>query len=217
MIVPFIWSCGQGGPRPELVSVEGRNGEIARLTMLGEIRHGEAYLSDHKKTRERSGNYSNGLKHGLWTEKRNGVLYRTADLRHGRFHGMIVTYNTTGQKAHEVEMAHGLRHGLEVFYFSDGTPRRIINNVQGLRDGKFERWTRDDPETKGNYILGKYCAGEKCGVWTKAYPNGKTRWAINMLDGKRHGEMNFWNDQGELIEIWTYDQGEVVEKRMIEK
>lgn len=203
-------------PTSEVKMIKGRNGDLARITLVNGQRNGPAHLHDLLRSVERSGNYKNGVKEGNWTFKKEGQLIHTMDFKKGLFHGKINSYGPNGSIAHQIEMVHGVREGREIYYFEDGDPRMIIEHHAGKRDGKFERWSRKDIELEGDHAVGEFCNDQKCGTWTKFFPNGETRWAVDMLNGKRNGAMNFWNSKGEATEVWIYEHDKLIEKRILE-
>lgn len=203
-------------PNSEVRIIAGRHGELARITLVNDIRNGQAHLHDRSRSVERSGIYRNGVKEGTWTIKRIGKLHRSMEFKNGLFHGKIISYGPKGTIDHQIEMVRGEREGREIYYFEDGDPRMIIEHRSGKRDGKFERWSKKNIDVNGNYEVGEFCKNLKCGTWIKYFPNGQMRWAVDMRNGKRHGELEFWNSNGEATEVWDYDNGKLTEKRIIE-
>ena len=211
----IISSCSDGS-NSEIKVIQGRYGDLARITIVNGIRNGQAHLHDRTGSFERSGMYRNGVKEGTWVFKKDGRIERSIEFKNGLFDGKINTYNTTGSIIHQLEMAEGKREGTEIYYYEDGDPRMIIEHHAGKREGKFERWSRTDTELKGDYETGAFCEDQKCGTWTKFFPNGEKRWAVDMQKGKRNGKMNFWNSKGETTEVRIYENGKLIEKRTIE-
>lgn len=93
------------------------------------------------------GNYTDGMKHGVFKTYRNGKLNRIQQFRYGRLHGHQEDYYSNGQVNCTGNYQHHRRDGFYKCFYASGQPMLEDTFRQGLRHGMHRQW-----DSKGNIL-----------------------------------------------------------------
>ena len=129
------------------------------------------------KALKTEGNYSNGVRNGLWTFWYEGELFE--DFGEDRL-------PNTGDA--------GENNGI---WDTTGTDEKVILDFDG--DSIY------DPPLKK--MEGSYLSGDKEGTWTKWFANGNRKEESNFKTGKLSGSITKWYESGTKAEEGNYDNG----------
>ena len=158
-----------------------RNGPWKEYWPNGMLRSEGQYVDDAREGRwvfyresgekEQQGEYMSDAIHGAWTWwYPGGSIHREEAYRRGEPVGLFVEYDTTGAALVSGAYEQGLRHG---------SWRMQVN----------------DHLEEGHYVY-----GEKDGVWTHTYGNGKRQFEGAYVVGQPDGKHRIWHENGVLEE-----------------
>ena len=165
-----------------------RNGPWKEYWPSGTLRAEGQYVNDAREGRwvfyresgekEQQGEYIADAIHGAWTWwYPGGAIHREEAYRRGEPVGTFVEYDTTGAALVSGAYEQGLRHGAW---------RMQVN----------------DHLEEGYYVY-----GEKDGVWTHTYGNGKRQFEGAYVVGQPDGKHRTWHENGVLEEEGKYESG----------
>ena len=188
--------------------------------------------------------YRDDVKNGSWKQYYpNGHLQMEATVVDGiRYEGKFATYYDDGIKRTEGKYVNGNREG-SWYEFNDNGSVRVITVYRGgqpteehYRNGTFEEYWPDDVlRSKYTYVDGK-----RHGNFEEWYNQGQwktemrtddrgTRYPVQTLEGaqlrlkgrynrgERDGEFVYYNEDGTVWKREVYDNGELVNTRMVGK
>lgn len=136
-------------------------------------------------------------------------------MRNGKRNGTWVIYNT--EKGTPMSIANFIDDAYSGPYFkynNYGQLELACTYVNNELDGYFVKYERAKKSEEGYYANGK-----EDGLHTKYYigKDNKPQQALNYKDGKLHGSAKYFNEQGELIMEYTYENGEKISGGIVEK
>ncbi|MEX1002318.1 MAG: toxin-antitoxin system YwqK family antitoxin [Crocinitomicaceae bacterium] len=196
---------------------------------------------------------SGGIFTGEWTTYYgNGVIKSKGSYENGRKNGKWIFYYPNGKKEQEGRFKDDVLIGQWIWYYQNGQIKREeFYNNRGLLEGTMVEYDSLGNElAKGEYYngqqqgawfyhvgdfkeVGAFTLGQKDGVWTHYYLNGKVAFiggynegeptgkhtyyhqnGMRRLIGKhsggqRHGLWREYNERGEEIETIRYNRGEI--------
>ncbi len=109
----------------------------------------------------------------------------------------VIECRTTGVPGHSLSK----REGPSIWFHKNGKVKRAGFYEHHEWTG---RWWEFDEEGRLESSTA-YRAGKEDGVGVTFYANGKRRSETTYQDGKRHGPSKIWTEEGELINIATYE------------
>lgn len=141
----------------------------------------KVYVRGNDGIRE-EGDYYNGKKHGSWTEYfKNGPV------------GKVTTY------------FNGVRQGIYLEFDERGTVTVKAYYHNDVYEGEFITYKRGRISEKKTYSGGKLNGPKQ-----SFYDNGKPKEDSNFVDGKIHGIAKYYNQQGELLFEYKYENGQLI-------
>ena len=166
--------------------------------------------------------YSNGKLNGIReTFLKDGSRESQSAYLNGQRHGALITYCGGGCNRDEdivrriYNFKHGLKEGVfeEYRYVWDKSTQKMKNVkwLQGLyandlRQGRWESFTQDGyVETSTEYV-----DGVKSGLWLVFFPNGNLEFERLYRDGLEIGEHKFYQDDGKLSSVLTFEDGKLL-------
>lgn len=178
------------------------------------------YSSFYKGKLSEKGQYLNGKKHGNWTNysASSGKVTSKAQFRNGVYSGTLNRFYSDGTRSCETRFAS--KGGKEKCWHKNGKKRSSVPYIahdKGLygyaRHGEYNYWS-----ATGKLIeKGKYEKGERVGLWTRWYDNGKVRSQVRYvlmkskyskrLRGERDGLWKAYHENGQLKAQGEYKAG----------
>ena len=191
------------------------------------IQSGEWVYTPDKELRI-VGNYSNGKKDGVWEYFKNDNLISRLTFENGKLNGKCEGFYEDGQLASEALYINSHKEGLYITYYSNGNIKDKTTYHDGKIDGEYELYADNGELLLAiEFINGKpYNLQIKTSNTERIYysgnlNNGDGEYAIfadndgekviklirNYKDGKLDGEIQYFNDQGELSYKGQYEEG----------
>jgi len=211
------------------------NGQkISEITWKDGERDGldtEWYENGQKKREEI---YKDGERDGLDTEwYENGQKKREEIYKDGERNGLDTEWYENGQKKREQTLKNGRRDGLDTEWYENGQKKREEIYKDGERisgkvwnsDGLLKNGIEKDSsnlEDVGNPFynmrnLGKsettWKDGERDGLATQWYKNGKKESEITYKNGEWDGLATFWYENGQKSSQATWKDGELISSK----
>jgi antitoxin component YwqK of YwqJK toxin-antitoxin module len=153
--------------------------------------------ADHGPVNE-MGEHRNGKRVGEWT--------RSGD--DGRLNE--VTNWVDGEK-HGLETGYSYYYGFYGLDFINGENR--VSSTKNYQNGRLHGLAEHFFNDGGHSIRrrGQYADGHEIGEWAEWYDNGNIKWQGSYDDtGAQTGEWKEFNEDGELLKVTKYENGEVV-------
>lgn len=182
-----------------------------------------------------SGQYSMGVKYGLWTYLKDGNLARVGNYENDQFHlhwKIYDTINPVPQKLmRDIQYFEGVKTGNEIVYFRYENDKKIEEHEtipwqMGKLSGNYSK-----KDAKGVMLeSGMYSEDIKIGKWVYQKPEDNTTETVNYLNNQLNGpyvlikggvpivkgtyaldkknkKWSYFNEQGTLIREELYDNG----------
>jgi antitoxin component YwqK of YwqJK toxin-antitoxin module len=129
--------------------------------------------------------------------------------KNGQLDGPLTIYDEDGNKVSVETYKNGILDGLFESYFIDGKPRIQGQYKDGLYEGEWKYY--DDM----GFIIGKgkYEAGT--GTQMAFHLNGNTMREIEYVKNQKHGQDRFYDKQGKISRIDTYENGDFVKTEVV--
>lgn len=162
---------------------------------------------------DQSGNYGigtffNDKQHGKWTfYDANGNIKSEGKFHNGVQSGIWSVYRETGETA-EGSYLNGLPEGTWVCQYKNGKPCFIGGYRKGIKEGYWKEW---DP--MGRLSQGNYVNNQREGTWSLSNASGQKVLEGAYVNGKEHGDWNTFDTLGNIIETKVFVNGEKVEQR----
>ncbi len=123
------------------------------------------------------------------TELYTGVVSDTSDV--------IITF----------EVVNGIKNGAFITYYLDGKYEKygMIDNDKNEGEWSYF-YPNGQLESKGSYVKNK-----PNGLWISYYPDGKIKSKGEYLFGNQHGRWSYFDQNGELINMFIFGDGELLE------
>ncbi|MGB1031513.1 MAG: toxin-antitoxin system YwqK family antitoxin, partial [Flavobacteriales bacterium] len=202
------------------------------------VQHGtyKVYYSNGKVAEEAV--YRNGEKDGPWRQYfESGKLRGEGTSSTGHFEGKVIYYHPNGVKLIEGEYVRGMKDGTWIKYTSGGDIEVVSSFKMGdlkaerCENGEFMKYFANGiPESEYVYVDGKkdgpftewYEQGEFVQVpMDKPKPGGGIQFKQKLegaqikrkgdyMNGKLEGEITYYNEDGKIIKIETYENGELI-------
>lgn len=178
--------------------------DLLRLTTVyqDDEHHGPyvEYYGDGTTKRE-YGEHRNGKKDGEWVSTK----------------GYFTGANYTIDSATVSNWRDGEKHGLEISYFdySEGVISSSTTYKNGRKGGAYEAFYSDADHTRR--IRGVYVNDHRDGTWTHWFRNGQIEFQ-RTYESSENGEFRIgtwrnYNEDGELIKVSKYENGEIVSEQ----
>lgn len=157
--------------------------------------------------------YTHDLLNGemkVWFEKDR--LQKTGHFALGKKEGVAEEFYANGQlKAKATYYQDQLDGTVETFY-EDGSPFQLFSYKLGLPIGIHQEFFK--PENRGeegkiSKIMRFNDLGQAEGQHQTFYPSGITQSLIHFKEGELHGLKSMWNPEGDLIEEYEYQAGQL--------
>lgn len=167
------------------------------------------------------GNRLNFLLDGPWKFYNDqGVLKLVITYKENIKHGLRITY--TDEYRIEENFENDFKEGFTTYYDLEDRVRRTILFEKGRETGLAKFFDENGMViTLVTYKNGVAVSREnvnrldrdslKHGIWKSFYGNGNIQLEENYRHGKLHGYWKIYDKQGELLEIRSYENGDIVE------
>jgi antitoxin component YwqK of YwqJK toxin-antitoxin module len=171
----------------------------AELERVGGIKEGPVKFLDGSGAVRTTGLYKDDHRSGTWVTYGNrGDTLSVLQFRKGRKNGLQGYWSSNGHLLRLEEFSNGIPNGFLYRFFADGSPRQITWYRNGVPEGDYLEWYKVD-STSVALTCGQFRAGERSGLWTWFYGNGKPSKQGRYTAGKATGVWRRWNAQGKLI------------------
>jgi len=144
-----------------------------------------------------------------------GNLLEKGYLANGQKSGMWMTYyggNDLGRIKTIASYTNGILNGPYFELSNRGQIEKEVNYVNNKYDGAFTLYKFGRPTSIKNYK-----GGELNGTSTDYYSDGKVQKEVNFSNGKQHGNMKWYNEEGEVTMEYEYKNGEKVSGGIVKK
>lgn len=167
-----------------------------------------------------------GKRNGPWKEYgSNGVLRAEGQYVDDERDGRWVFYRESGEKEQQGTYEQGLLHSEWTWWYPGGAVHREERYLRGVPVGSFlELDTAGMPLVSGSFEdglrhgqwrihvndhleEGNYVYGDKDGVWTHTYGNGKRQFEGEFVLGQPEGRHRKWHENGVLEEDGKFESG----------
>lgn len=174
-------------------------------TYVNDTLHGPYVEYDRDESVTVIGNFSHGLKSGVWrfyyTNGQPAAEHTYAD---GRLDGRQITWYENGE-VHEVLLCESDRLISRKVWYPGGRLRLVENYKNGVSDGVWI--TYPDPLTVRDTfpsVVDEYSGGQLHG-WHYAFQDGQKMEEVHYSEGQTDGKCTRWDEHGHLqsIEIFT--------------
>lgn len=194
------------------------------------------YLEYHKtgKLWERRV-YVNGLQEDTtrYFFYKTGNVLKEVPMTAGKKHGAVRTFRKDGSVEKSESFAEGLLFGPTTEYYENGFPRETFTYDQGQRSGPYFFHAEDSTVI----VAGEYFQGAKYGKWSHSDYDGTTLAVLTYYNNKKeggfsvfkengmpflsgdfaggflHGDVNFYDQEGNIVRSSTYRNGRAMEGR----
>lgn len=145
----------------------------------------------------------NGKPQGEWIwYYNNGNIWKKENYIAGLLDGDYVEYDINGNYIIKGSFIEDEEDGLWVYEINN--IRETGNFKNGQKEGV---WKTEDLKTNKILFQGRYVDGNPNGRHTYYWPNGQKRFEGNYIMGKREGDWNFFNEDGNVLVRVRYKQG----------
>jgi uncharacterized protein len=154
---------------------------------------------------EQKGNFKSGLPNGEWLwYYEDGMICRKEYFKNGKEDGEVIEYSREGKVIVRGNFVDGLKEG--EWFFDYGFQYEKGNFKNNLLDG---RWLYFYENNK-IYFEGNFVQGLPDGEHIYYYRNGKWKEKQNYLFGRKEKNWEYFNDNGEIIKILTYENDQLL-------
>lgn len=156
------------------------------------------YNDEGKKIKEIT--YENGLKNGKTRDfNASGALTQVTEYRNDSIHGIRLNYFPDGKLKQKTPYKGNLKDGqARIYSKEDG---RVIWLIRYEKDAVINREAINRFDAEGN----------KTGLWIEFHPNEVKKLEGNYVNGKRDGIFKEYDENGKLLNIYDYSEGELVD------
>jgi antitoxin component YwqK of YwqJK toxin-antitoxin module/uncharacterized RDD family membrane protein YckC len=140
-------------------------------------------------------------------EKReDGLIYKINE--DSPYTGENHTYYESGQKKEESHVLEGQFHGPLVAWHENGQIKETTNYEKGLVNGAYVAWYENgNKRIEANFLKNAFE-----GPYINYFENGQTGETGSYKEGGLlHGQIIFWDDEGNFTESRIYENGELLE------
>jgi uncharacterized protein len=147
----------------------------------------------------------------------NGVISSEGFIKDGKPEGYWKSYYVTGVKKSEGKRTSFLLDSIWLFYDQTGDTTEKISYLLGKKNGYYLKY-RKDPSA-GIYVWSKelYAGDKKEGTGFVYFPNGKTQQAISYNSGKKEGLSKEFDENGNVITIYEYNNDFLISREKINR
>ncbi len=150
------------------------------------------------------GQYERGEKHGRYVVYYDtGIPESIVEYDRGREHGVMRRYNVLNECIQESHFVQGKREGLERLWWDGAHLRAYTNWKDDVPDGPWTQWFFDGSPSEH----GRFENGRRVGEWVYRNPVGELQRVENYLDGRLHGRLAEYDEQGLLVREGQYQNG----------
>lgn len=203
-----------------------RSGIFREYDLEGNLVQGYVYIRDTLVSEGMI--LPGGIFEGEWkTYYKNGQIKAKGPFKNGKKHGKWVFYYPDGKKEQEGSFNENVLSGQWTWYYHNGQIKREeFFNRKGLLEGLVVEYDSLGNElAKGEYFngeregswfyhvgdfkeVGAFIFGERDGVWTHYYKNGKVAFQGEFLEGEPRGKHVYYHKNGIKKLIGKYSGGE---------
>lgn len=151
--------------------------------------------------------YVNGKKNGKcvsWYD--NGDIYYVKMYKDGKLNGRCRTWYKYGNKKNDGNYLCGMRDGEYKEYHRNGQLRKISMFYKGAIRGKCYKYN-----SLGELVY-EYEYANDLNYSVKHYKNDVLISDISYVNGVQHGESKFWYDNGDLMYVCYFDNGNICDE-----
>jgi antitoxin component YwqK of YwqJK toxin-antitoxin module len=150
------------------------------------------------------GLYEQGEKHGRYIVYYDtGTPESIAEYDRGREHGVMRRYSVVNECLQESHFVAGKREGVERLWWDAAHVRAYTNWKDDLPHGEWTQWHFDGSPSEH----GLYHEGRRQGKWVYRTPIGELLRVENYLEGRLHGRLEEYDEQGALVREGQYQNG----------
>lgn len=145
----------------------------------------------------------------------DGNLIEKGYISNGKRNGIWLTYydgNHAGKVKSIASYSDGILNGPYYELSNRGQIEKEINYANNQYEGKYAvyKYGRVTQEAS-------YSGNQLNGAFKEYYNDGKVQKEINYKDGKQHGLMRYYNEDGDVTVEYEYKNGEKIRGGMVEK
>ncbi len=146
--------------------------------------------------------YLHGIAHGIQERYyENGKIQETANFKQGLKDSISLHYDLNGQLVIREFYINDSLHGPYQRWYETGQIAIEGNYVHGLMDGLWLFYDQDsDIIGKGDFVKGS-------GIQKIFFPNGKVQRQIRFQNNLKHGDEEFFDEQGKVVQLIRYQHG----------
>ena len=171
---------------------------------LDDRRDGEWWFYRESGEKEQHGRYLDGEVHGLWTWwYPGGDVHRKERYQRGELNGEFLELDTAGQTLVEGQYEDGLRQGPWRVHVHDHL--EVGPYLLGQKEGL---WTHTYGDGKRQF-QGEFSFGQPIGKHKSWHPNGVLEEEGKYESGAKHKKWRLYNDQGSLLHEYIYRYGKL--------
>ncbi len=171
---------------------------------LDNRRDGEWWFYRESGEKEQYGKYLDGEVHGLWTWwYPGGDVHRKERYQRGELNGEFLELDTAGQTLVEGQYEDGLRQGPWRVHVHDHL--EVGPYLLGQKEGL---WTHTYGDGKRQF-QGEFSFGQPIGKHKSWHPNGVLEEEGKYESGAKHKKWRLYNDQGSLLHEYIYRYGKL--------
>ena len=144
----------------------------------------------------------------------NGRVMEEGILHNGKRNGAWIVYNETKDIPAKVfSFVDDVYHGPYLEYNKFGQLEMMCSYSNNVLDGQFVRYS-----SSRKIETGYYKSGQLDGVYRKYFDKKDAmQQEITYKDGKMHGKMRYFNEAGDVVMEYEYNNGEKVSGGIVEK
>jgi len=147
----------------------------------------------------------------------NGSVSSEGTMRDGKPDGYWKSYYVTGVIKSEGRRRNFLIDSIWVFYTQTGDTLEKIDYLYGKKSGYYLKYKREN--TKGLYVWSRelYAADRREGTSYQYYPDGSLKLTIPYINGKKDGLSKEYDENGELISLYEYNNDFLISRERINR
>jgi antitoxin component YwqK of YwqJK toxin-antitoxin module len=198
LLLPLLLTACSDAPRQ--FAVKDLRGVVrAEVTRVDGKKDGPVRFYEEDGSLRTAGSYRNDRRHGVWTTvDRHGDTLSILQFKDGRKDGIQAYWADNGRLLRVERFSDGVPNGPLYRFFPDGTPRELSWYEDGKAQGPYMEWYKSEVD-RAAFIRGAFLNGEREGLWTWAYPNGRPQLQGRYVHGAKTGTWTRWDTSGKVV------------------
>ena len=198
LFMPLLMACGN---KPQLQLVKDQSGRVrAEVTRVDGRKDGPVRFFDTNGVLQTTGRYARDSRHGAWTTVGpEGDTLSIVRFKYGQKDGLQGYWAPNGQLLRLERFKDGEPNGVLYRFFADGSPRQVTWYEKGIPNGTYIEWYKVDSASIA-ITMGEFKKGERSGLWTRIYGNGRVTSQGKYVGGNKVGLWRAWDPSGRLLQ-----------------